>query len=122
MSHQKIIVIDGNIAYTGGMNLADEYVNLVERFGIWKDAGIRIEGDAAWDLQWCFSKCGKRVMDLGLLITINIDHAKNLQKSDIYCQVVSDGPVRNPKHPIEGLYKHIIYCAKIIYSLRLHTY
>ena len=35
--HQKILVIDGEVAYTGGFNIADEYANLVERFGRWKD-------------------------------------------------------------------------------------
>ena len=44
--HRKIVVIDGKAAYTGGINIADEYVNLRERFGKWKDAGIRLEGDA----------------------------------------------------------------------------
>ena len=44
--HRKIVVIDGRIAYTGGVNIADEYVNERERFGYWKDAGIRFEGDA----------------------------------------------------------------------------
>ena len=45
--HRKIIVIDGRIAYTGGVNIADEYINEKTRFGHWKDGGIRIEGDAA---------------------------------------------------------------------------
>jgi cardiolipin synthase len=36
-NHQKIVVIDGNIGYTGGTNLADEYANLIDRFGHWKD-------------------------------------------------------------------------------------
>ncbi len=44
--HRKIVVIDGKIAYTGGTNLADEYVNAIERFGYWKDAAIRLEGPA----------------------------------------------------------------------------
>lgn len=44
--HRKIAVIDGEIAYTGGINLADEYINKIERFGIWKDNGIRIKGEA----------------------------------------------------------------------------
>ena len=44
--HRKIVVIDGLIAYTGGVNIADEYVNQRERFGFWKDAGIRLEGNA----------------------------------------------------------------------------
>lgn len=44
--HRKILVIDGEIAFSGGFNLADEYLNLVERFGHWKDQGFRLRGDA----------------------------------------------------------------------------
>ena len=44
--HRKIAVIDGKVGYTGGVNIADEYVNLERRFGHWKDGGIRLEGDA----------------------------------------------------------------------------
>ena len=42
--HRKITIIDGNIAFTGGINLADEYINKVVRFGYWKDSAIMIEG------------------------------------------------------------------------------
>ena len=45
--HRKICVIDGEIAYTGGINIADEYINARDRFGHWKDAGIRVYGHAA---------------------------------------------------------------------------
>ena len=44
--HRKIVVIDGKIAYTGGDNLADEYIHLKERFGKWRDNSIKIEGEA----------------------------------------------------------------------------
>ena len=44
--HRKITVIDGKIAYTGGVNIADEYVNEKSRFGHWKDGGIRLVGGA----------------------------------------------------------------------------
>ncbi len=44
--HRKIVVIDGKIAYTGGINIADEYINIRERFGHWKDTAVKIEGDA----------------------------------------------------------------------------
>ena len=44
--HRKICVIDGKYAYTGGVNIADEYANIISRFGYWKDGGIRIEGQA----------------------------------------------------------------------------
>lgn len=44
--HRKILIVDGRCAYTGGMNIADEYINEKMRFGFWKDGGIRIEGAA----------------------------------------------------------------------------
>lgn len=44
--HRKVLVVDGKIAFTGGINLADEYINEKERFGHWKDTGLRLEGDA----------------------------------------------------------------------------
>ncbi|MBQ8295055.1 MAG: cardiolipin synthase [Clostridia bacterium] len=53
-SHRKITVIDGFIAYTGGVNIADEYINHVVRFGHWKDVGLRLEGNAAWEMTKLF--------------------------------------------------------------------
>jgi cardiolipin synthase len=53
-SHRKITVIDGRIGYTGGINLADEYINRVERYGHWKDVGIRLEGEAVKELTRLF--------------------------------------------------------------------
>ncbi len=44
--HRKITVIDGKVAFTGGLNLADEYINKVNRFGHWKDTGIMIKGSS----------------------------------------------------------------------------
>lgn len=44
--HRKITIIDGNVGFTGGINLADEYINSIERFGHWKDCSIIIKGDA----------------------------------------------------------------------------
>lgn len=52
--HRKLVVIDGRIAYTGGTNLADEYINAIERFGHWKDAGLRLEGEATWSFTMMF--------------------------------------------------------------------
>ena len=45
--HRKILVIDGKVAFTGGVNLADEYINREERFGHWKDTAVMLKGDAA---------------------------------------------------------------------------
>ncbi len=44
--HRKIVVIDGHTAFTGGINLADEYINRIDRFGHWKDTSVMIKGEA----------------------------------------------------------------------------
>ena len=45
--HRKILVVDGRVGFTGGVNLADEYINRLVRFGYWKDSGVRLEGPGA---------------------------------------------------------------------------
>ena len=45
--HRKILVIDGHTAFNGGINLADEYINRIERFGHWKDTAVMVQGEAA---------------------------------------------------------------------------
>ena len=55
-SHRKICVIDGKVGYTGGVNIADEYINKRERFGHWKDTALRLEGEAVWELTRLFLK------------------------------------------------------------------
>lgn len=59
-SHRKIMVIDGKVGYTGGVNIADEYINETVRFGHWKDTGIRLEGEAVQELTKLF------LLDYGL--------------------------------------------------------
>ncbi len=52
--HRKITVIDGHTAFTGGVNLADEYINEFEKHGHWKDASLMIKGEAVWNLTMLF--------------------------------------------------------------------
>lgn len=54
--HRKIAVIDGKVAFTRGINLADEYINAIEKHGHWKDASIMVEGKAAWSFTLFFYK------------------------------------------------------------------
>lgn len=54
--HRKIMVIDGKVAYSGGVNLADEYINEIERFGEWKDIGFRITGPAVRHYTYMFAE------------------------------------------------------------------
>ena len=52
--HRKLMVIDGKVAFTGGINMADEYINMKQRFGYWKDNGIRIQGRAVHNMTIMF--------------------------------------------------------------------
>lgn len=52
--HRKIAIIDGCTAFTGGMNLADEYINAYEKHGYWKDSAIAIHGEAVWSFTVMF--------------------------------------------------------------------
>ena len=52
--HRKIVVIDGHTAFTGGINLADEYINAYEKFGHWKDTGVMVKGEAVWNFTVMF--------------------------------------------------------------------
>lgn len=60
--HRKIVVIDGKTAFTGGINLSDEYVNYTHPYGHWKDTGIKLRGEGVWSFtvmflqMWCMSK------------------------------------------------------------------
>ena len=59
--HRKIVVIDGEVAYTGGMNVADYYIVGTEQVGEWRDMHCRIEGPAVNELQQIFLRMWKRV-------------------------------------------------------------
>lgn len=53
-NHRKIVVIDGHTGFTGGINLADEYINIYPKHGHWKDSGIMLKGTAVWNLTIMF--------------------------------------------------------------------
>ncbi len=52
--HRKMLIIDGKVVFSGGINIADEYINLNSKYGHWKDNGIKIEGDAVWNYSVMF--------------------------------------------------------------------
>ena len=91
-NHRKITVIDGKIGYTGGINIADEYINKVEKYGHWKDMGIRLEGEAVWELTKLF------LIDFGINVkdmpTLNHDIYPIVSdiKCDGYMVPFGDGP------------------------------
>lgn len=52
--HRKILVVDGYIGFTGGINLSDEYINEYSKYGHWKDTGVRLIGEGVWNLTHMF--------------------------------------------------------------------
>ena len=53
-NHRKILVIDGHTGFNGGINIGDEYINLNDRLGVWKDTGVMLKGDAVWSFTLMF--------------------------------------------------------------------
>ena len=110
-SHQKIIVIDGTVGYTGGFNLADEYVNALSRFGHWKDNGIRIEGDAVFGLSALF-------LEMWALTTgkpdedISAFRRSSGIRNDVFCLPFADGPDDIESTPVPSAIRYLIYTAK----------
>ena len=111
-NHQKVIVIDHNIAYTGGINFADEYANLISRFGYWKDSGIRMQGEGVWGMvriffeMWALASRKEETIDYRAYLP---DPAPD---ADGYVQPFGDGPFNNPENPAEELYSHMINKAR----------
>ncbi len=112
--HRKILVADGKVGFTGGINLADEYVNKVKRFGYWKDTGVRLEGEGVWSFT---------VMFLEMWDYITKTEEKDLDQfrpsryqtrqyeSDGYVQPYTDSPLDNETVG-ENIYMNIINRAK----------
>lgn len=79
--HRKIISVDGRIAFTGGVNLADEYININSPYGFWKDTGFAVRGGAA------------KIFEGMFLAMWNGEHEMPApEKSDKNCLLYCDGP------------------------------
>ena len=109
--HRKITVIDGETAYTGGVNIADEYANLIDRFGYWKDSGIRLEGEGVWGLTAAFLNMWSF---LGGELHEERDYYRphTSPASDGFCQPFLDGPQNNPDNPAEDTFLQLIGSAR----------
>ena len=110
--HRKVVVIDGHTAYTGGLNLADEYINRIERFGYWKDAGLRVTGDAVWNFTVMFLQVWNalRKTDEGYGAFLPHKHYDEAFVGKGYIQPYADNPL---DHEIvgENVYLNIINTA-----------
>ena len=111
--HRKIAVIDGKVAFTGGINLADEYINAVEKFGHWKDASVMVQGKAAWSFTLMFLQMWE------LTTGVDEDYAQYYPwiltdcpvKASGFVQPYADSPM-DKENVGEHVYLQIINCAK----------
>lgn len=111
--HRKIAVIDGNIGYTGGINLADEYVNRKGRFGHWKDTAVRLEGEGVKPMILMFLRMfylhGKTAQDFARYLPERYETFEN----EGFVQVYGDGPRPLYARQVgEDVYLNILNSAK----------
>lgn len=101
--HRKILCVDGQYAYTGGVNLADEYTGELIRFGEWKDGGVLLDGPGAWGLTSQFIHMWEM---LGGYLHREHDYYRPLEErqAEGLCQPFGDGPMSNPDNPAEDIY------------------
>lgn len=109
-NHRKITVIDGNIAYTGGTNIADEYANIYPKYGHWKDTAIRLEGDAVWSLTITFLQMWES--ESNVPTDYEAYQPSITMEAEGFYQPFADGPINNPDTPAEIMYRSIINNAK----------
>lgn len=111
--HRKIAVIDGKIGYTGGINFADEYMNITHLYGYFKDTAVRLEGEGVKSLTLMFLQLytimSRQDEDFSKYIPETFEHFEN----EGFVQPYGDGP--RPFYPRqlgEDVYINILNCAK----------
>lgn len=119
--HRKIMVVDGKVAFTGGVNLCDEYINLDSPCGHWKDVGIMVEGDAVYDFTVMFMQMWiaterKSIADIHFPDMRQYKAACNAQPNDVveetgYVIPYGDSPV-DAENVGEMVYLDILNQAK----------
>ena len=111
--HRKILVIDGHTAYNGGINLADEYINEVVRFGHWKDTAVRLYGEAVYSFTLMFLEVWNafRTPDLDYSVFSPHRWHEGPFESDGYVLPYADTPLDNEELG-ENVYINILNQAK----------
>lgn len=109
--HRKIIVIDGEYAYTGGINIGDEYINLNSRLGHWKDCGAKITGEAVKNFIVIFFKLWNLNVEKRVKYEKYLQYTNENKKNNGYIIPYSDNP-QNKANPAQNTYINIITNAK----------
>lgn len=107
-NHRKIVVIDGRVAFTGGINLADEYINRLPRFGRWMDSGVVLTGEAAQSFTAMF--CTMWEFTTRSPLDFSSFPSPLCQKSDGFLLPYCDGPLTR-KSCAKGIYLQMLGTA-----------
>ena len=91
--HRKILVIDGKTAFSGGINLADEYINVKKRFGYWKDNCYRVKGKAVWYYTVMFLTTWNAIRPADKDYTVFKAEIKETEKKDGYIAPYAETPL-----------------------------
>jgi len=110
-NHRKIVVIDNKIAYTGGINIGDEYLGLNPKFKKWHDAAVRIEGAAVWSLTLSFLETWNFSIKTSNKLNYNNYYSMHKVESDEIILPFSDSPIEK-NNLTRNLYLHLINSAK----------
>lgn len=108
-NHRKIVVIDGKTAVTGGLNIADEYINEFERFGYWMDCAAILKGRAVDSFLAMF--CSMWEFTTGQRIDMQAHRCDCGVAASGYVLPYCDGPLKS-RHPAEGIYMQMINTAQ----------
>lgn len=114
-NHRKIVVIDGKTAFTGGVNIGDEYINEIERFGYWMDCALMVKGRAVQSFLAMF--CSMWEFTTGKQIDFDSHLSDYVADDDSFVIPYSDDPL-NDNNPAEGIYMQILNTAqKYVYII-----
>jgi len=135
-NHRKMLIIDGHTAFNGGINIGDEYINQDNRLGVWKDAGVKLKGEAAISFTHMFIKiwnsfCSREEritdymthkstedfspLDDGIILPYDDSPLDNEQRGEnIYIDILAQA-----RHYVYIFTPYLIISEKMIYALKM---
>lgn len=122
-NHRKIVIVDGEIGFTGGLNVGDEYLGRSKKFPVWRDSHLKIEGKALYKLQaifledWLYASSGLNTYSWDQFMNRHYFPGKEIPDAEGAVQIVASGPssddksIRNTLLAVMGSAKKSIWIA-----------
>lgn len=125
-NHRKIVIVDGVIGFTGGLNVGDEYLGRSKKFPIWRDSHLKIEGKALYKLQaifledWLYASSGLNNYSWDPFINRDYFPGQGVHQAEGAVQIVASGPSSDDTS-IRNALLAVMGSAKSQFGLQLHT-